>query len=160
MKLLNSIHVKIVISIIICLAIGGIGGYATSSSIDTWYTTINKPSFNPPNWVFAPVWTLLYFLMGLATGIVWHEKKEKPFAIIGLRFFAIQLVLNLLWSFLFFYFESPILALIELTILIVFVFITIKWYQRINKTAHFLLYPYFAWICFAWFLNYAIWSIN
>ena len=98
--------------------------------------------------------------MGIATGIVWFKKEKFPFAKIALRFFSIQLVLNLCWSFAFFYFESPSLGLINIIILLICIVITLKWYARVDALAAKLLYPYLAWVCFATVLNFNIWVLN
>ena len=154
------LYYKIIISVIICLAVGAIGSIATQSSIGTWYSTINKPSFNPPNWLFGPVWTLLFVLMGIAAGIVWFKSEKYSHAKIALIVFLIQLVLNGLWSYSFFYFENPFLGLINIMLLLIGIVFTIKWFLRVDKTAGYLLYPYLAWVSFATVLNFNIWVLN
>ena len=154
------LYYKIIIAVIVCLAIGVLGSFATQSSISSWYTTLNKPSFNPPNWLFGPVWTLLFILMGIATGIVWFKSEKYSHAKVALTFFIIQLCLNGLWSYSFFYFQNPLLGLVNIVLLLVFIVFTIKWYLRVDKTAGYLLYPYLAWVSFATVLNFNIWVLN
>ena len=144
-----------------CLVIGYLSGMMTRESITTWYPTLVKPIFNPPNWVFAPVWTILYIMMGVAGGIVWtkiesdEENVKKAF-----KFFLIQLGLNALWSFIFFYLHNPLLALIEIVILQLMIFETYSQFKKIDKTAGYLFIPYLAWVSFAMILNFSIWWLN
>lgn len=149
----------IVLSILIALSAGFIGSYFTASSVSTWYTTINKPSFSPPNWIFAPVWTALYILMGVAAFLIWRE-RHHPQAKTALIFYGVQLVLNAFWSIIFFGMSNPGLALIELLVLWVLVLITMVKFYKINRTAGWLLAPYLLWGTFASILNYAIWMLN
>ena len=116
--------IKLIASIIICQLAGIIGAVFTTPSISSWYAGLNKPSFNPPNWVFGPVWTLLYFLMGISLYLVWKQKEgvETKTALI---FFAIQLGLNTLWSIIFFGMRLPSVAFIEILILLLFIVLTI-----------------------------------
>lgn len=151
---------KLVISIVICQLAGVIGSFFTSSSISTWYAALNKPGFNPPNWLFGPVWIMLYFLMGVSLYLVWESKikiKERKTA---LALFGIQLALNALWSIIFFGLKSPILALIELTILWFVVLFTILKFYKISKPAAYILIPYIAWVSFALILNFSIVVLN
>ncbi len=151
---------KILIAVAVCLGIGFFSGFATQSSIDTWYLTLNKPSFNPPNWIFAPVWTLLYILMGIAAGIVWSKGYYHKWVKTAMYHFVFQLLFNGLWSIVFFGFKSPGLALIVILILIVLVALTYKWFKIVSKNAAYLLIPYFAWVVFATILNFSIWQLN
>jgi len=143
--------------VLLCLAIGSIGGFATQHSIDTWYATLNKPSWNPPNWVFAPVWTLLYIMMGIAAWLVWKTQDRIGPAMV--LFFA-QLGFNLLWSLVFFGLRSPGLALIEVIFLVGSVLLTMLSFFGRQATAGWLFVPYLAWVSFAAILNFAIWSLN
>ncbi len=152
--------IYILISVIICLLIGFLSGYATQSSVGDWYTTLNKPSFNPPNWVFGPVWTLLYILMGIAAGIVWSKGFHHLWVKTALYHFIFQLLLNGLWSIVFFGFMNPLGGLIVILLLLVFIALTYKWFKVVSKTAALLLVPYFFWVCFATVLNYQIWMLN
>ena len=142
------------------LGIGFLSGFATQSSIDTWYLTLNKPSFNPPNWIFAPVWTLLYILMGIAAGIVWSKGYYHKWVKTAMYHFVFQLLFNGLWSIVFFGFKSPGLALIVILNLIVLIALTYKWFKIVSKNAAYLLIPYFVWVVFATVLNFSIWQLN
>jgi tryptophan-rich sensory protein len=152
---------KILVVVVTCLVIGYFSGMVTRSAITTWYPTLVKPSFNPPNWIFAPVWTMLYVMMGVAAGMVWsrmeHEKEAVKNALV---FFAIQLALNALWSFLFFGLKNPMLAGIEIVILWLMIFETYTKFVKINKIAGYLLIPYLLWVSFATVLNVSIWWLN
>lgn len=152
---------RILAVVVTCLAIGYFSGIVTRSSIETWYPTLIKPSFNPPNWVFAPAWSLLYLLMGVAAGLVWdrieHEKEAVKNALV---FFAIQLALNALWSYLFFGLMNPLLALIEIVVLWLMIYETLLKFIKINKVAGYLLVPYLLWVSFATILTASIWWLN
>ena len=151
--------VKLIISIIIPLAVGAISGFFTASSVKDWFVTLNKPSFNPPSWLFAPVWTTLYIMMGIAFYIIWnsHAKLEKRYT--GYTYYWIQLGLNFLWSFLFFYYRRPDLSLVEI-ILILIIASTIVSFRKVSQTAAWLLAPYLCWVAFATALNFEIWRLN
>lgn len=147
--------------VVTCLCIGYFSGVITRASITDWYPTLEKPFFNPPNWVFAPVWTTLYILMGVAAGMVWNKMdSDRINARKGLQFFAIQLALNFLWSYLFFGLHNPLLALAELIVLWLMIFETYVVFKRVSKTAGLLLLPYLAWVSFAGILNAAIFWLN
>jgi len=133
----------------------------TRPSVAEWFPTIEKPFFNPPNWVFMPVWTLLYILMAIAAGLVWDKVKEQNEAVKkALGFFLIQLTLNAIWSYLFFGLKNPMLALIEIVLLWLMIYETYLKFTKINKTAAYLLIPYLAWVSFATVLNASIWWLN
>ena len=151
---------KIIIAVAVCLGIGFFSGFATQSSIDTWYETLNKPAFNPPNWIFAPVWTLLYILMGIAAGIVWSKGFYHKWVKTALYHFIFQLLFNGLWSIVFFGFRSPGFALIVILVLLVLIVLTYKWFKIVNSTAAYLLLPYLLWVGFATILNFSIWQLN
>lgn len=152
---------RILAVVVTCLAIGYFSGMVTKSSIETWYPTLIKPSFNPPNWVFAPVWSMLYVMMGVAAGLVWDRiEAEKEVVKKALVFFAIQLVLNALWSYLFFGLHNPMLAGLEIIVLWLMIFETYIQFAKINKIAGYLLLPYLAWVSFAAVLNGTIWWLN
>jgi tryptophan-rich sensory protein len=152
--------VKIFIAILICLGIGFLGSIATQTSVNTWYTTLNKPSFNPPNWLFAPVWTTLFILMGISAGIVWSKGFYHVWVKTALYHFGIQLILNASWSIVFFGYRSPLIGLITIVILVIMVLLTFKWFRIVNKTAAYLLIPYILWIAYATALNFEIWRLN
>ncbi len=148
------------ISIAICLLVGFLSGFATQSSVDTWYAGLNKPTFNPPNWIFGPVWTILYILMGIAAGIVWSKGLHHIWVKTALYYFSFQLIFNALWSVVFFGFNKPFWALLVILILLGLILLNMKWFRLASKTAAYLLIPYFLWVCFATLLNYKIWELN
>ncbi|MBP4139548.1 TspO/MBR family protein [Flavobacterium geliluteum] len=153
--------IRIIIGVILCLAVGYSSSQVTRAGVETWYPTIVKPSFNPPNWIFAPVWTLLFVLMGIAAGLVWDRIKEQNEAVKkALGFFLIQLVLNAVWSYLFFGLKNPMLALIEIALLWLMIYETYLKFIKINKIGGYLLVPYLAWVSFAMILNASIWWLN
>lgn len=147
------------ISIIIAYLAGYIGSFFTTSSLDIWYVDIVKPTLNPPSWVFAPVWTLLYTLMGISAYIVWTKRKEIKVKT-ALIVYGIQLVLNALWSILFFGLQNPQLAFYEIIVLLVFIIINTVLFWRISRVAGILLVPYILWVSFATYLNFSIWMLN
>ena len=152
---------RIAIVVIICLAVGYLSGMVTRASITTWYPTLVKPSFNPPNWIFAPVWTSLYVMMGVAAGLIWNQITTQKSAVTkALQFFIIQLVLNALWSYLFFGLHNLMLATIEVVLLWLMIFETYSQFAKINKTASYLMLPYLAWVSFASVLTASIWWLN
>lgn len=138
----------------ICASAGIVGSIATANSVTTWYPTLTKPSFNPPSWIFGPVWTTLYFLMGVSLYLVWGKKKTD------LKWFWIQLILNALWSIAFFGLKNPLLAFVLIILLWASILLTIKSFQKVNKTAAVLLFPYLAWVSFASLLNLFIVVLN
>ena len=152
---------RIAVVLMTCLVVGYLSGMVTRDSITTWYPKLVKPSFNPPNWIFAPVWTILYIMMGVAGGMVWNrmeqdaENVKKAF-----MFFIIQLALNAIWSLLFFYLHNPFLSLIEIVLLWLLIFETYTQFKKIDKVAGMLLVPYLAWVSFAMVLNGSIWWLN
>lgn len=153
--------VKIAIALIVCLVVGYSASIVTRPSVESWYPTIIKPSFNPPNWIFMPVWTFLYILMAVAAGLVWDKIKEQNEEVKkALGFFLIQLTLNAIWSYLFFGLKNPMLALIEIAILWLMIYETYLKFIKINKIAGYLLIPYLAWVSFAAVLNASIWWLN
>ncbi|WP_340064543.1 TspO/MBR family protein [Ascidiimonas aurantiaca] len=151
---------KIVIAVGVCLLIGFVSGFATQSSVNDWYVTLNKPVFNPPNWIFAPVWTVLYILMGIAAGLVWIRGFYHVWVKTALYHFGFQLLLNGLWSIVFFGFKEPAWAFLVILALLVLIILTIKWFRVVSKTASYLLIPYLLWVCFATVLNFSIWQLN
>lgn len=152
---------RILIVVVTCLAVGYFSGMITREAITTWYPTLVKPSFNPPNWVFAPVWTLLYAMMGVAAGIIWNQMKtDRTIVKKALQFFAIQLALNAVWSYLFFGLKNPMLALLEIALLWLMIYETYLKFVKINKIAGYLLLPYLAWVSFASVLNASILWLN
>ncbi|WP_422083328.1 TspO/MBR family protein [Ulvibacterium sp.] len=152
------LHIAIAIGV--CLVIGFLSGFATQSSVNDWYLTLEKPSFNPPNWIFAPVWTLLYILMGIAAGIVWAKGLHHRWVKTALYHFGFQLLLNGAWSIVFFGLKNPFWALIVILSLLILLALTIKWFKVVSSLAAYLLIPYFLWVSFATLLNYKIWELN
>ncbi|BFM43301.1 tryptophan-rich sensory protein [Flavobacterium sp. CFS9] len=153
--------VKIAIALVICLMVGYSASVVTRPSVETWYPTLIKPPFNPPNWIFMPVWTLLYILMAVAAGLVWDKIKEQQEMVkMALGFFIIQLTLNAIWSYLFFELKNPMLALIEIVLLWLMIYETYLKFIKINKIAGYLLIPYMVWVAFAAVLNASIWWLN
>lgn len=150
--------IKLIISLLLPQLAGGIGAIFTTPNISTWYANVNKPSFNPPNYLFGPVWTTLFLMMGISLYLIWTTKESNNKK--ALTFFFLQLVLNTLWSILFFGLQNPLLAFLEIIILWVFILLTILNFYRLNKTAGLLLIPYILWVSFAGVLNFAIWQLN
>lgn len=152
---------RILLCVAICLAVGYLSSMVTQSSITTWYPTIKKPVFNPPNWIFAPVWTLLFILMGISAGMIWNKfETHKELVKKGLLFFTIQLLLNALWSYLFFGLNNILLALIEIILLWLVIYETFHIFKQIDKKAAYLLIPYLAWVGFATILTGSIFWLN
>jgi translocator protein len=142
--------------IALCLAAGALGAAVTAPAIPTWYMTLAKPSFNPPNWIFAPVWTTLYVLMAIAAWLVWRRGNARtPFVL-----FALQLVLNSAWSLLFFGLHRVDLALIDIVLLLAAIVAMALSFRPRSAVAALLLVPYLAWVSFATVLNFTIWQIN
>src|SRR6478609_1559932 len=145
---------KLALSLMIPLLIGAIAGYFTTQAIPTWYTTLNQPSFNPPNSVFGPVWTTLYLLMGISLYLVWQLPKGKV-RDRGMMIFGIQMMLNFAWSFLFFYFHTMGLALIDIVVLWASIAFMIFTFHKLKPIAAYLNLPYILWVSFATILNTA-----
>lgn len=151
---------KLIFFILLCQVAGLIGSLATAPAIPTWYATLNKPAFNPPNWLFAPVWTILYLLMGISAYLVWSKGTKKQKVKTPLLLFGFQLALNIAWSFLFFGWHSLFLALIEIIFLWLVILLTILSFTRISRLAGILLLPYLFWVSFATLLNFFIVKLN
>ncbi len=160
MRLQVSDIVSLVVAIIIPLVVGGLGGAATASAIPTWYQSLDKPAWNPPNWVFGPVWTLLYVLMGVAAWLVWRRGWDNPQVQGALAIFGIQLLLNLFWSLIFFGLRSTGWAVLEIVVLWGFILATVVQFYRLESVAGLLLIPYQLWVTFAAALNAAVWQLN
>ena len=138
--------------------IGWLGSIFTRPEIGTWYATLQRPSFAPPNWIFGPVWTILFLLMGVALYLVWQSKgRHKQLAYF---IFGAQLAFNFLWSILFFALHNPMLAFLELIVLWFLILFNILVFYRLNKLSAFLLIPYLVWVSFAGFLNAYFWILN
>lgn len=156
----KKLFIKVSIGVFICLLIGFLGSIATQSSVNDWFTTLDKPVFNPPSWVFAPVWTLLYILMGVAFGIVWAKGTYHAWVKTAMYHFGFQLLFNLLWSVVFFGLQSPLFALLVIIALLIVLALTIKWFKIVHPVAAYLLIPYFIWVLYAAALNFEIWRLN
>jgi tryptophan-rich sensory protein len=143
--------------VVICEAVGIVGSVFTVSNIPTWYATLVKPELAPPNWIFGPVWTTLYMLMGVAAWLVWRTRGDTRQA---LTIFGIQLALNLAWSWLFFGLQSPLLGLWCIGAMWLAIVATIVVFYRHSRVAAYLLVPYLAWVSFASYLNYMLFALN
>lgn len=152
--------IKLIVSIAICLLAGGLGTIFTIPSIPTWYATLVKPSFSPPNYLFGPVWTILYILMGISLYLIWKKGTKTQKVREALMIFGLQLFLNAVWSPIFFGARNLFVALIVIIFMWYFILKTILSFGKINKTASYLLYPYLAWVSFASILNFSVWMLN
>ena len=152
--------IKVVIAILICQVAGIVGSIFTTPSIATWYVTLQKPSFSPPNWIFAPVWTTLFTLMGISLYLVWNRGLKNKGVRNSVLIFSAQLILNIVWSLLFFGLQNPFYALMEIIILWIAILITIIKFYRIDNRAGLLLLPYLLWVSIASVLNYYIFILN
>ncbi|PKV48174.1 MULTISPECIES: TspO/MBR family protein [Aquimarina] len=151
---------RIGIAVLICGLIGFLSSIATQTSVNTWYAALNKPSFTPPNWIFGPMWILLYIMMGVAAGIVWSKGFYHKWVKTALYHFGFQLLLNAAWSIFFFGLQNPLIALLDIIALFILLLFTIKWFTVVNSTAAYLLIPYVVWVAFATALNFGIWQLN
>jgi len=147
-------------SIIICQLAGIIGSVFTTSAIPTWFAGLKKPSFNPPSWLFGPVWITLYTMMGVSLYLVWQKRVEIKMVWPAVIFFLIHLAVNASWSIIFFGQKNPGMAFATIILLWLMIVISIALFYRINKTAGLLLIPYLLWVSFASILNYNIWKLN
>jgi tryptophan-rich sensory protein len=158
MKINNT--VKLIIALVIPQIFAILGSIFTQSSVSTWYPLLEKPFFNPPSWLFAPVWIILYILMGIAAFLIWKKdlkKKETRFLVL---IFVFQLALNLFWSYLFFFLKNPGIAFTEIISLWFAILATVIAFYQYKKWAAYLLIPYLLWVSFAMVLNYSIWQLN
>lgn len=156
----SRIVIRVSVALGICLFVGFMASLATQAGIGDWYTTLEKPSFNPPNWIFGPVWALMYILMGIAAGIVWSKGFYHKWVQTALYHFVFQLLLNAGWSLLFFGLKEPLWALIDIVALFIVLLITIRWFKIVSDRAAYLLIPYVVWVLFAAVLNFEIWRLN
>ncbi len=151
---------QLALAIIGCELVGIVSTPFTISAIPTWYRTLNKPFFSPPNWIFGPVWTTLYLLMGISAFIIWQKGLKKKKVNEAITYFGIQLFLNFIWTFLFFGLRNPLLGLIDIVVLWIFIVLTILKFYRLSKPAAYLLIPYLLWVSFATILNFFILILN
>lgn len=151
--------IKLVASILLPLAVGGIAAIFTTEAIPGWYATLNQPSFNPPNWVFGPVWTTLYTILGISLFLIWKLEpgKQRSQAIL---IFMVQLLLNFGWSFFFFYFKMIGVALIEIVALWIIIVVMLVHFYKLKPTAAYINIPYLLWVTFATVLNAAYFFLN
>ncbi len=155
---MNKLLPKIIICVLVCAGLGALSGLSTVEAISGWYKTLDKPSWNPPNNIFGPVWTLLYILMGISAALVWNSHHALKKQALGL--FLIQFILNLLWSYIFFGRQNILLALVDIIALWVMIIVTIVYFYRIHRLAAWLLIPYLLWVSFATVLNFSIYLLN
>lgn len=151
---------KLAIAILICEGVGVISALISNVGMNEWFAALNKPSWNPPSYLFGPVWTTLYLMMAISLWLVWKSdasEKEKQNA---MWLFAAQLFFNFWWSVIFFKFHSPLFAFVDILLMIITITLTIFSFSRFSKPAAWLLMPYISWVCFATLLNYSIWSLN
>jgi tryptophan-rich sensory protein len=151
---------KIIFGILACNAIGLAASTVTIPAISSWYVDLNKPFFNPPNWLFGPVWTLLYTMMGVSAAAIWQTGIQKPEVKHALQFFGLQLFLNGLWSFLFFGLKNPTLAFIDILCLLILIIVTFNKFKTLKSWAGWILAPYILWVSFAAILNLSIVLLN
>ena len=150
---------KLLVSILLPLALGAIAGMFTSQAIPEWYATLIRPSFNPPNWIFGPVWTTLYILMGISLFLIWKQDVSKQ-RNVAILVFLIQLLLNFGWSFIFFYFNMIGFALVEIVLLWSSIIITLILFYKIKPMASYINIPYLLWVTFAAVLNASYYLLN
>lgn len=151
---------KLITAIAVSQLAGIIGSIFTASSVETWYVDLRKPDFTPPSWIFGPVWITLYTLMGIAAWLVWRKGLQHKTVRIALLFFAAQLVLNALWSVIFFGAQAPFAAFIEILFLWLTIVLTIVSFFKVFTWAGVLLVPYIVWVSYATVLNGFIWKLN
>ena len=151
---------KLITSIMVCLLAGALGTIFTISSIPTWYMHLNRPFFSPPNWIFAPVWTTLYILMGISFYLIWIKGFKTKKVRDAVTVFIIQLALNAIWTPVFFGYKNILFALVIIIAMWIYIIKTIQAFLKIDKTAAYLLYPYLAWVSFATILNFSVWILN
>ena len=150
---------RLIASILLCQVAGFLGALFTTPAIPTWYKTLNKPFFTPPNWIFSLVWISLFLLMGISLFMVWRRQDHPKFKT-ALIFFFVQLILNILWSVAFFGLKSPLLGLIDIILLWIAILLTILNFLKVSKIGGLLLVPYLIWVSFATLLNFFLWILN
>ena len=151
---------KLVCAVSVCLLTGFIGSFATTGSVTTWYAELSRPSFTPPDWAFGVVWPILYVMMGISAFLIWNSGIARKQVKVALGLFAFQLLLNGLWTPIFFGLHMLSLALAEIILLWVAILMTILAFWRVSKTAAYLIIPYILWVSFAIALNAALWHLN
>ncbi len=151
--------IKLSVSLLLPLSVGAVAGMFTSQEVPTWYATLNKPSFSPPNWVFGPVWTSLYILLGISLFLIWKEQASKE-RLLAITVFSIQMLLNFAWSFLFFYFKLIGVALLEILLLWISIVSMMYLFHKVRPLAAYLNIPYLLWVSFAAILNSGYYVLN
>jgi len=151
--------IKLIVSLFLPLSVGAVAGMFTSQAVPTWYASLNRPFFSPPNWVFGPVWTTLYILLGISFFLIWKEEATKA-RDLALKVFSIQMLLNFAWSFIFFYFNLIGAALIEIILLWISIALMIYLFNKIKPFAAYLNIPYLLWVSFATILNAGYYFLN
>lgn len=151
---------KLAAAILFCVILGSLGSIVTITGPGSWYSSLEKPFFAPPNWLFAPMWITLFVLMGIALYLIWESGTERRDVQIALGIFGLQFLLNVLWSFLFFGMKSPLLGFIDILLLWVMILLTIRAFYQVKKSAAYFLIPYIAWVTLASALNGAIYFMN
>lgn len=153
-------YLTIILFVTFTLILGALPGFITSESLTSWYPDLNKPFFNPPNWIFGPAWTFLYICMGLAAALIYNTGFYKKEVKIALAVYSVQLILNIAWTFLFFGLKNPLLAFIEIVVLNIAIWVSMFLFKSINKTSFYLFIPYMMWVLFASALNLAFVLLN
>ncbi|MEK7592245.1 MAG: TspO/MBR family protein [Patescibacteria group bacterium] len=151
---------KLIVSIVVCELVGILSTPFTLAAIPGWYASLIKPPFSPPNWVFGPVWTILYLMMGVSFYCIWQLGSKKKKAKVALYYFGAQLGLNFLWSIAFFGLRSPVLGLVTIVALLTLIILTMKHFSPLSRVAFYLLVPYLLWVTFAAVLNWAVLILN
>lgn len=157
-------NLRSVAALIVCVAlplvVGALGALGTLDGVQTWYPTLRRPSFAPPSWLFGPVWTTLYVMMGVASWLVWREGAARPEVRSALALYGIQLAFNLAWSWLFFGLRQPTAALVDIVVLLALIAVTAQRFAAVSRIAAMLMLPYLAWVAFATALNAGFWWLN
>ena len=153
---MNNKYLSLGLILLVTFAASGIGGFVTSSFKEPWYSEIILPTFNPPSWVFSPVWTVLYIFMSVAAWIAWNKTSDKKI----LQIYFVHLFFNATWSIIFFGFHQIFIALIDLGIILIFIIWLIKIYYQVNKISFLLMIPYLLWCSYALILNGTIFYLN
>jgi len=151
---------KFIVCLAVTFAVATIGSFFTRQGLTDWYANLNKPIFNPPGWLFGPVWTVLYFLMAASVFLVWQKGIENPWVKTAIVLYLIQLILNGLWTPIFFGLRMPLAAFCEIVLLLAAIVLTMWAFAKVSRAAALLLVGYIAWTTFAAVLNFSIWMLN
>ena len=150
-------YIPCLVGVILCLAIASLSGWISASSVGNWYQQLHQPSFTPPDWLFGPVWTVLYIMIGIAGGLLWQQRPAFPNA---LTIYVVQLLLNFSWSFIFFGAQKIGWAAVDIVLLWLSIAVTLWLAWRARRAAFWWLVPYFLWVSFATILNITLWGLN